>query len=291
MLIKRSHFRFTHRQRNGIFFLLFLIIGLQSLYYYISGFVVESDINDVVVRQYQTEIDSLRKIALQSSKPKITPFNPNFITDFKGYTLGMTNEEIDRLLTFRENGKWINSAREFQRVTKVSDSLLKQIKPFFKFPDWVNSNSSSMQARNLNGNSSFKGKKIDLNKATALDLQEVNGVGPVLSERIIRFRNSFPDGFIHEIQLIDVYGLSESVLERLYQRFEVKSPRIVEKFALNKTTVEQLVQVQHIDYELAYAIINERSLREGFKSWEELTKVKDFPAAKIDIIRLYLTLD
>jgi DNA uptake protein ComE-like DNA-binding protein len=47
----------------------------------------------------------------------------------------------------------------------------------------------------------------------------------------------------------------------------------------------------YLDYEIAYEIIEERTLREGFKSLDELTKVKGFPTNKIEIIKLYLTLD
>ncbi|MEZ4781200.1 MAG: hypothetical protein R2816_06390 [Flavobacteriaceae bacterium] len=46
-----------------------------------------------------------------------------------------------------------------------------------------------------------------------------------------------------------------------------------------------------MDYELAYEIINQRTLREGYKSLDELTKVKNFPLDKIEIIKLYLKLD
>ena len=63
------------------------------------------------------------------------------------------------------------------------------------------------------------------------------------------------------------------------------------KGSLNKATAEDLVTIQHIDYEIAYNIIEQRTLREGFKSFEELTKVKDFPVEKIDIIQLYLFLE
>ena len=44
-------------------------------------------------------------------------------------SLGMSTEEIDRLHTFRSKNKWVNSEKEFQRVTKISDSLLKKIAP------------------------------------------------------------------------------------------------------------------------------------------------------------------
>ena len=48
--------------------------------------------------------------------------------------------------------------------------------------------------------------------------------------------------------------------------------------------------IQFIDYEIAHNIIEERTLRDGFKSLEELTKVEDFPIKKFEIIKLYLHL-
>ena len=117
-------------------------------------------------------------------------------------------------------------------------------------------------------------EKLDLNTATANQLQRVNGIGKTLSERIIKFRNSFSGGFISDIQLQDVYGLSPEVIERLTNEFTVKTPRQINKFNINIATTEQLVTIQHIDYELAYEIINQRTLREGFKSLDELLKVQ-----------------
>jgi len=71
----------------------------------------------------------------------------------------------------------------------------------------------------------------------------------------------------------------------------VKTPRTVQRLNLNTAKANELVTIQYIDYEIAHYIIEERTLREGFKSLDELTKVKNFPAHKIEIIKLYLTLD
>ena len=88
-----------------------------------------------------------------------------------------------------------------------------------------------------------------------------------------------------------MYGLTPEVIERVLNEFTVKTPRQIIKFDLNKVTRDELVNVQHIDYELAYEIIEQRTLRDGYKTFEELTKVKGFPINKIEIIKLYLTLD
>lgn len=289
----KSHFVFTRKQQNGILLLVLLILIAQSIYFFVDVPSKAVPLNQELFMAFENELDSLRKITLDKKKPTHYPFNPNFITDYKGYTLGMNNEEIDRLLAYRSQNKWINSKKQFQEVTKVSDSLLEAIAPYFKFPEWV----SRPKEKSFNGvdnYNAFKSKtfaeKIDLNVATKLQLRRINGIGEALSSRIIKYRNKFEGGFIADIQLYDVYGLTPEVIDRVKEQFTVKTPRQIEKLFLNTASVEDLVTVQHIDYELAYEIINERTLREGFKSWDELTKVKDFPIDKIEIIKLYLRL-
>jgi len=286
-----SHFYFSKKQRSGILLLIIIVVVIQCLYFFIDipneKILSDSDSN----KDFIAEIDSLKQIVLEQQKLKIYPFNPNYITDYKGYTLGMSNEEIDRLHKFREQGKWVNSSSQFQEVTQVSDTLLNKIAPYFKFPDWVTNPKpkSNSYSKSYNTPKTFE-QKLDLNKATAKQLERVNGIGKALSERIIKFRNKFKGGFIADVQLQDVYGLSPEVIERLKNDFTVKTPRQIQKINLNNATIEQLVTIQHIDYELAYEIIDQRTLREGYKSLEELIKVKDFPRDKIEIIKLYLVL-
>jgi DNA uptake protein ComE-like DNA-binding protein len=289
--MKKSHFKFTKGQRSGIFLLLLIIFIIQSLYYFVDFSSKDVSVNKDELNAFQNEIDSLRLVEIESQQTKIFPFNPNYITDYKGYTLGMTPDEIDRLLKFREQNKWVNSVKQFQDVTKVSDSLLNSISPYFKFPEWVTNPKPTSSFKYQNNAPKTFTQKTDLNAATAKQLQRINGIGEKLSDRIIKFRNKFEGGFIDDVQLQDVYGISPEVLQRLLNEFTVKTPRQIKKISLNTASIEQLVTIQHIDYEIAYEILDQRTLREGFKSLDELTKVKNFPVDKIEIIKLYLTLN
>jgi competence ComEA-like helix-hairpin-helix protein len=286
----KSYFIFTSSQQRGIIFLVSIIFTLLLVYFLVDFNSGGNEFEYPELKKYEKELDSLRKIEIQKNSPIIYPFNPNYITDYKGYTLGMSVEEIDRLLEFRKQDKWINSVKQFQQVTQVSDSLLNIISPYFKFPEWVTNPKSTTSNNYRTSSQKSIAQKIDLNKATAQQLKSINGVGEKLSERIIRYRNKFVGGFIADAQLQDVYGLTPEVIERITQEFTVKTPRKFQKINLNNATVEELVTIQHIDYELAHNIVEQRTLREGFKSFEELTKVKDFPAHKIEIIKLYLSL-
>lgn len=290
----KSHFQFSNKQRSGIFLLVLIIIGIQCVYLFTDFSNNEIPGNQNELDTFRNELDSLRLVEIENSKPKIYPFNPNYITDYKGYTLGMSNEEIDRLHQFRVSNRWVNSVKEFQGVTEVSDSLLATMSPYFKFPDWVTNPKPKVNSNNnsYSNNSIPKtfAQKIDLNKATAIQLKKVYGVGEKLSERIIEYRRKFIGGFIADVQLLEVYGLSTEVIERIKNDFTVKTPRAINTFNLNTATRDELVTIQYIDYEVANNIIEERTLRDGFKSIEELTKVEDFPINKIEIIRLYLHL-
>ncbi|RYX78494.1 helix-hairpin-helix domain-containing protein, partial [bacterium] len=60
----------------------------------------------------------------------------------------MSIQEIDRLMAFRKENKYVNSAEEFQEVTKISDSLLAVMSPLFKFPDWIKNKKEFVDNKN-----------------------------------------------------------------------------------------------------------------------------------------------
>ncbi|WP_298425426.1 helix-hairpin-helix domain-containing protein [uncultured Kordia sp.] len=285
----KSHFKFAKAERSGILCIIFLIFIVQGIYFYTNPTKTPVHFADTEIIAYQKHIDSLKQIAILEQKPKIFPFNPNFISDYKGYTLGMSTTEIDRLHKFRETNKYVNSAKEFQTVTKISDSLLSEIQSYFKFPEWVTRKKKKKRVYTPNAyvkKEEVVLEKINLNKATIEELRKVYGIGEKLSARIVKYRAKL-GGFVTESQLSDVYGLKPEVIQKVWKRFYLEKPTIV-KMNINTCSLQDLLKIPYINYELADEIINERTLREGFKTFEELTKIRNFPNKKIDIIELYL---
>ena len=288
----KSHFVFSQKQRNGIFLLIILILVFQCFYVFVSFSSEDISVDSKEIQLFQNEIDSLKLVEIEKSKPKIYPFNPNFITDYKGYTLGMTSEEINRLLKFRAQDQWINSAKQFQQVTNVSDSVFNKISPYFKFPDWVTNPKPKQQYTKSYKTTSPKSEaeKIDLNTATSIQLQKVYGIGEAFAERIIKYRTK-QNGFVSIVELDEIYGLKPETITELKKSFSLKTPKKINRLDINLATKAELVTIRFIDYEIAHNIIEYRTLHEGFKSLDELTKVKDFPVKKIEIIKLYLHLN
>ena len=287
---KNDFFKFTATQRAGIFLLLLIIIGIQIAYFlWDVKFEEDKSMEKQQWLSLQSQIDTM-KVEKANYKPTIYPFNPNFITDFKGYKLGMSTAEIDRLLEFRKKNLYVNSAEEFQELTKVSDSLLATMSPYFKFPDWVKNKKQSKPFENYPNQAYAKKEKIqiiDINLASQEDLIKVYGIGPGLSERILKQKEAL-GGFISMDQMNDVWGLSPEVIEKLNEQFKVGVIPTVKKVKINDASAKELQLFPYFRYPLNKEIVTYRSMNNGIKSSEDLVKIKGFPVEKVKIIEKYL---
>jgi len=294
MIKLKSHFWYNKRQRNGIFFLLALIILLQGIYFFIPLGVKISSVDALKLTKedisiFQHQIDSLKLIEIENRKPKSYPYNPSFITDFKGYQLGMSSIEIDRLLKYRAEGKYINSAKQFQQVTGVSDSLLAVMSPDFKFPDWVVAKNKSPRKKDtyIGVKNKVLIVKKDLNTATVDQFKEIYGVGDKLAERIVKYRTSL-HGFLSDDQLSEVYGLKPELIGRILERYTVLLKPVILKLNVNTATFKQVLHLPYIDYELTKKIFQYRDEVAEIQSIEELKDIEGFPLELYDKIIVYL---
>ena len=283
----KSHFTYSSGERKGIFMLLGLIALIQAIVFFVDFKIREPESREK--QQWlamQTQIDSM-KSEKENHNIKFYPFNPNFISDYKGSKLGMSVAEIDRLTAFRKLDHYVNSAKEFQEVTKVSDSLLGAISPFFKFPEWL----KNRKVFKVHPNKDFVEKQknviMDINLASQDDLIKVYGIGEALSERILKEKDKF-GGFVSMEQLEKIWGLSPEVILQLKEHFTVSTIPAVKKIKINTATIKELMQFPYFKYALAKSIVTYRSMNGDIKSSEDLIKINGFPVEIVGIIGLYL---
>jgi len=283
----KSFFIFSKSHRSGIVLLLLLMVLVQLCYYFISN-QKPSTSEDTSWLLTQNEIDSLKQNRA-TKKDTIYPFNPNFITDYKGYKLGMSVQEIDRLHQYRAQNKYVNSAAEFQKVTKVSSDLLQKISPYFKFPDWVTNKSATSYKKFQTYPTKEKVAIIqkDINAATKEDLIAVYGIGEKTAEKILIEKEKF-GAFVSMEQFQFIWGISPEAIEDLQKRFFVKNTSTITKIAINELSIKELAKFPYFNYTLAKEIVIYRSMNNGIKEIADLTKIKGMPNEKIKIIALYL---
>lgn len=292
--------QFTSGQRKGILALFVLVIVFQAIYFMVASHDFTTEEGQSAEKKewlvHQAEIDAL-KAKGSNRKDTIYPFNPNYISDHKGYALGMSIAEIDRLHTFRKTGKFVNSADDFQNVTRVSDDLLAKISPYFKFPDWVNQKNRKQEKLDAEPAFAKPGKpyakeeekivRIDINDALEEDLVKVYGIGPAFAKKILRRRAEL-GAFGSMDQMDDFTDLSPEAVKGLKKSFFVGATPDVTKLNVNSASLQQLSRFPYFNKGLAKAIITKRSMNGKITSIDELSKINDFPVDKIKIIALYL---
>lgn len=298
-------FRFTRGQRRGIVALFVIMVLMQAGYFLFTKYstvsVAKTSEEEKQWLALQSKIDEL-KARKGVKKFIIYPFNPNFISDYKGYTLGMTVAEIDRLHKFRESGKFVNSARDFKKVTGVHDTLLAKISPYFKFPDWVIKKQQEQKEQYASGVTNYSksgytkkdfakedGKvvQLDINNALEEDLDKVYGIGPAFAKQILRRRAKL-GAFVSMEQMHDFEAFSPEAITGLKKNFRVVGQPEVSRININTASLNQLTYFPYFNKSLAKAIITQRSMKGKILNIEELLKINDFPVDKEKIIALYL---
>ena len=227
------------------------------------------------MERHQAFIDSM--IGAQKKRNNIIhPFNPNYLTDYRAYVLGIEKNTIDRLFAFRKSGKFINSAAEFKRITQMEDSLFEAIKPFLKFPNFTKYKKEKV----------FKNLKKDINEVEEFDFLKVKGIGKVLSSRIVKYRK-YIKGFSTLDQLYEVYGLDSLVVDNVKNHFEIQKLPELKKIKISEASLYDLSRIPYINREESTEIIKLRT-RQKKIILEDLFHITGFDSLKISRISLYL---
>lgn len=288
----KTNFLIGNKQQKGVIILVFIIFVIQIIILFGDNLFsnTKSSNTDESWLSHQKTLDSLNEIDGYFSQ--LQPFNPNFISDYKGFKLGMNINEIDRLHAFRQSNKFINSVKEFQLITKVSDSLLAVISPYFKFPDWVN---QRRDYQNFDKNYIPKSERTytpkaivvqDFNQASGDDLVKIYGIGDATATRILEFREKL-GALVSMSQLDDIWGLSPEVKTELLKRYEIKSFNGAKLIKINQLSAKELSKFHYFNFAFAKQIVVYRSMHGNIKK-EDLTKINGCPLDKLSIIELYL---
>ncbi|WP_410878936.1 ComEA family DNA-binding protein [Myroides sp. DW712] len=285
---------YTQSQKRGFIALILVVCVVQGLlylcYYRYPDTRKEYTLTSEEQKFIQRELDSLRILATRK-KDTIYPFNPNYLTDYKGFMLELSMEALDRLFAYREAKRYVNSTQAFQEVTGVSEAWMQKYGRFMVFSS--RSTPYRQQNKDLNRPPSVKAREVkskpiqDINTATVEGLQGIYGIGPTLSQRILDDRDKW-GGYVHIDQLKFVYGLSDAVIITLLQHYAVLSPPSVQLLDLNQATVDDLKNIPYLNYYLAREIVKYRSLHGDFVNKEQLREIEKIPLDKIHIISLYL---
>ncbi|MDG1930381.1 MAG: helix-hairpin-helix domain-containing protein [Flavobacteriaceae bacterium] len=272
-------YKLNKAQRRGVLWTFFLFLGIHLLIR-LSDNPSTNNTNALVAnKEVQHLIDSLMDLKIVSDKVRdsIYPFNPNYISDFKAYQLGISMSVVERIRAYRAAGSYLYSEEDLKQVAGLSDVEMNRIRPYLKLPE-IKKVKNTIAVR----------AKAELNSATAEALQEVYGIGPVLGQRIITLRKQL-GGFLIKDQLDDVWGLKPEVQDQLWMHFKMDSVPNVIKQNINDLTIAELSQSPYISVSLASSIVALRTQQDSLTSWHELAAITQIDSIKKARLSLYLS--
>jgi DNA uptake protein ComE-like DNA-binding protein len=127
---------------------------------------------------------------------------------------------------------------------------------------------------------------IEVNTTTAEEWMDFRGVGPVLSKRIVAFREAL-GGFYSVSQVKEVYGVSQELFDEMVTHLFVDETQM-EVIDVNRTSLRRLKQHPYIDFYQARDIVEYRKEQGSINSLEELKRIPSFDDNKIDRLGPYL---
>lgn len=129
-------------------------------------------------------------------------------------------------------------------------------------------------------------QSLDLNSCDSMMLVTLPGIGPVLSARIIKYRNLL-GGYVSVNQLREVYGLPEETFN-LIRPMVFADSLSVTKINVNEAEFRDLIRHPYFDRGGVNAILKFRQIHGKLSGFEEIRENKLLSGETFSKIRPYL---
>lgn len=206
----------------------------------------------------------------------LTLFDINYATAKQLRSMGFPNDFIAQWFRNKNEVGFVTSFQQFCGLDMLTEHQLHVVQPYLDFSRYEQQN-----------NKPVKPSKVDLNAANAEDFQQLKGIGPVLSKRIVEYREKL-GGYVRKEQLVEVYGIHDSVFLMIEDQLELSMD--VRRVSLNQSDVKRLYTHPYIDYKRAQAIVRYRDQHGAYTSTDDLFNIVLIDSAWMNKLSPYLSL-
>ena len=153
--------------------------------------------------------------------PPITPFPIQQATFKDLKSAGLSTYVANNILKYISAGGVVKNENDLMKIYGMDSTQLIAVSSFLIYPSIEKIVSTDSLHKEYKPKRSIN--ILDLNTATVTQLDSLPGIGPVLAERIIKFKEGL-GGFFDAHQLKDIYGLPPETLEKIIPYLVVSTP-------------------------------------------------------------------
>jgi len=128
---------------------------------------------------------------------------------------------------------------------------------------------------------------LELNLCDSAALERLPGIGPVLSARIIKYRNLL-GGYADKRQLLEVYGLPPETFEKISSQVTADTTLLI-KILINSSDYRELVRHPYLSPGEVSAILRYRDKIGRIEGWQTITRNNLVTSDKAGLLRLYIS--
>ncbi|HUW93588.1 MAG TPA: helix-hairpin-helix domain-containing protein [Bacteroidales bacterium] len=259
---------FDRRERRATYILAVILVFLLLIRIFIPGKRAEGD-KIVVIPS-----GGLSKAVKNNREPAaLFLFDPNTADEETLLQLGFSERQAATLMNYRKAGARFRKSSDIYRVYGIDSAFASVLIPWIDIPtEGVTASSGSKvhaaeivlaEEETNRGEAGMEASVkpsavMDLNKCVAEDLEQLPGIGKVLSARIIKYRELL-GGYVSSSQLREVYGVDSATVVMISSRLKASGDDI-RHIHLDTCSWAQMARHPYLGPETARAIMKYRSL-------------------------------
>ena len=289
---RKYFYSFTQSERRGfvvlwVLLLILIVILLLKPHWqpaddkYLSAFadsIAVAEIGENVSHSHMPDTTPNRRYKPRRLKP--FAFDPNTLAKEGWVAMGFTEKQAQAVVNYRKKGGQFRKKADVKKIFFVGEEEYKQLEPYIEIPQHETTRAMPLPTPK-------KKFEIELNTADTLDLQQVYGIGPVFSKRILKYR-ALLGGYYAKEQLMEVYGFSTELYEKLTPYIVVDTSK-VSKIDINTADIYELKKHPYLDYYQAKAIVQYRLSNGAFSTINDILHVPIIDVATFEKIKPYLS--